>query len=76
MEHKKYVGQTSTITRTSTIKDRVLLSHLGKIDESGTQNSITSVKRLLVNNYDIAANKRKIKGQLPSKHVFGFCKTF
>ena len=31
---------------------------------------------MLNNNHDIAANKGKIKGQLPLEHIFGFRKTF
>ena len=31
---------------------------------------------MLIDNQTIEANKCKIKGQLPLKHIFDFCKTF
>ena len=66
----------STIMRASTNKDGVWIPHFEKIDESEAQNNITALKHLLVNSHDVAAIKRKLKGQLTSEHIFGLCKTF
>ena len=46
-------------------------------DENATSDNIhsTSLHKMLINNH-IAANRGKIKGQLPLEHIFGFCKTF
>ena len=52
------------------------LSHFVKIDESKNQIKSTSLKHLLINNHDVAANKGNIKGQFPLEHIFGFCRTF
>ena len=52
------------------------LSHFDKIDESQAQIEKLSLKHLLINNHDIAANKNKIKIQLPLENKFGFCETF
>ena len=62
--------------RASTSKDGDLLSLSDKIDEPPTENINTSLKHLLVNNHYLAANKTKIKGQLPLEHIFGYYKTF
>ena len=32
------------------------------------------LKRIKINNHETEANKGKIKGQLPLKHIFGFLK--
>ena len=58
--------------RALTSKDGDLLSHFDKIDESQAHNQFTSLKHLLINNHDKAANKSKIKRQLPLEHNFGF----
>ena len=55
-----------------------LLSHFDIIIEGNTAvdfNS-TSFKQMLIDNHFVEANEGKIKGQLPVKHILGFCKTF
>ena len=52
------------------------LSHFGKNDESEAGINNTSLKRLLVNNNEVAGNKGKIKGHVPLTHIFKFCRTF
>ena len=59
---------------TSKIGD--LLSHFDEIDESQAETENTSLKHLLINNHDLAANKSKIKRQLPLEYIFGVCQTF
>ena len=36
----------------------------------------TSLKHLLINNHDVAANKEKFKGHLPLDYIFGLCKIY
>ena len=36
----------------------------------------TTLEHHLINNHEPAANKGKIKGQLPLEHIFGFCPVF
>ena len=74
LEPNKKVGQVPTIMRASTSKDGDLISHFPENNESQAEINHTILKRLLVNNHDIVV-KRKVKGQLPLKHVFGFCRT-
>ena len=62
--------------RALTSKNGDLLSHFDKNDESEDQIVNTSPHHRLINNHDVAANKGKIKGQLPLEYVFGFCRTF
>ena len=52
--------------RALTSKDGDLLSNFDKIDESGAEIKHTSLNHHLNNNHDVAANKGKIKGQLPT----------
>ena len=75
IEHNKYIGQFSTVMRASTSNDEDLVSLFDKIDESEAQIVITSLHHHLINNHDIAADKGKIKGQLPFEHIFGSCRT-
>ena len=75
LEHNQYVGQISTIMRALTGEDGDLLSHFDKIDESEVEVENTSLHHHLINNHDVASNKRIIKRQLPSEHFFGSCKT-
>ena len=76
IEHNKYVGQGSTTMRALTSKDGDLLSQFDKIDESEGENENTLLYHQLIENHDLPADKRKIKGYLPLEHLFGFCKTF
>ena len=76
IEHTKYCGQAGKIMRALTKKvGEFFLSQFDKIDESQAEINNTSLKHILVNSHDVAANKRNIKRHLPSKHVFGFCRT-
>ena len=75
-EHKKYVGQTSTIMIALTSKDGYILFHFAKFDESQTQIQNTSFEHLFYKNHDLAANKGRIKGHLRLERIFGICKTF
>ena len=75
-QHNKYVGQVSTNMRALTSKDRGLLSHFDKIDESEVEIEETSLHHHPIKNRDVDANKCKIKGYLPLEHIFGLCKTF
>ena len=59
--------------RVLTSKDGDFLSHCDKIDESEAEIANNSIHHNLINNHDVEANKGKIKGILPLKHVFGFC---
>ena len=78
LEHNKFVGQTSTILRVLTSRDGDLLSQFANIIEGKTDADFdsTSLKNMLNNNQTTAANKGKIKGQLPLEHIFGFCNSF
>ena len=75
LEDIKYVGQVSTIMRLLTSKDSDLSSYFDKNGES-VINDKNPLKRILINNQDVAANKGNIKGLLQLEHMFGFCKTF
>ena len=83
LEHNKYCGQISTIMRLVSSRDGDLLSQFDNINEeiganeAATSDNIrsTSLNKMLITNHE-AANRGKIKGQLPLKHIFGFCKTF
>ena len=66
-EHNKYVGQFSTIMPVLTSKGADLISHLDKIDESEAEINNTSLKHVLINNHDIAANKGKIKRTITTR---------
>ena len=62
--------------RALTSKDRALLSHFDKIDESEAGIENISLHHHLINNHDLPANKGKLKGVLLIEHIFGFFKTF
>ena len=49
------------------------MSCFDKINEN--DNDKNSLKQILLTNHE-QANREKIKGQLPPKYLFGFCKTF
>ena len=76
IEHNRYVGPVSSIMRTLTSKYGEFLSQFDTINDSEDQISITSLRRLLVNNHDVAANIRKLRVQLPLENIFGFCRIF
>ena len=76
IEHNNNVGEVSNITRALTSKDGDLLSHFDKNDESEAERENTSLHHHLINNHNLVANKRKIKGVLPLQNIFRFCKTF
>ena len=57
-------------------KEGDLLSHFDKIDESEAEIVNASLHHHLINNYDVEANKGKIKSQIPIQHIIGFWKTF
>ena len=75
LEDIKYVGQVSTIVRLITSKDVDLSSYFDKNLESVVNND-NPLKRILINNHSVDANKGKSKGHLPLEHIFGFCRTF
>ena len=75
LEDIKYVGLVSTIMRLLTSKDSDLSSYFDKKGESDIDDN-NSLKKMLINNHDVAANKGNIRGQLSLEHIFGFCKTF
>ena len=76
IEQNKYVDHVSTIVRLSTTKDGDLISYFDKID--APQNGIKglSLSHILIDHHVEAADRRKVIGQVPLKHIFGFCKTF
>ena len=63
LEDIKYVGQVSTIMSLLTSKDSDLSSYFDKNGESVINND-NSLKKTIINNHDVAANKEKIKGHL------------
>ena len=62
--------------RSLTSTDGDSISHFNEIDESRAELNNTSLEHLLVNNYDVAADRRKIDRYLPLEDIFGFCRTF
>ena len=52
------------------------LSYFDNVYESEAAINNTSLKHLLLNNHEIAANKGEMKGQLLLEHISGFSKTF
>ena len=83
IENVIFLGQISTIMRSSTSKDGNLLSQFDNInedigvDENATSDNIrsTSLQKMLVRNHT-EANRGKIRGQLSLEDKFCFCKTF
>ena len=65
IEHNSYVAQVSTIMRALTSKDGDLISQFDENDETETERKNTVRKHLLVNNHEMAADKGRIKGELP-----------
>ena len=75
LEDIKYVGQVSTIMRLLTSKDGDLSSYFDKNGEA-VINDDNPLKKILINNHAVEANKGRFKGQLALEHIFGFCRTF
>ena len=75
LEDIKYVGQVSTIMRLLTSKDGDLSSYFDKNGEAVIDDN-NPLKRILINNHAVDANKGRIKGHIALEHIFGFCKTF
>ena len=83
LEHNEYLGQISSVMRVISSRDGDLLSQFDKINEEIGANEAaisdnirsTSLHKMLITNHE-AANRGKIKSQLPLEHIFGFCKTF
>ena len=74
-EHNKYVGQVSLIMRLTTCKvEKLILFFFGNIKENKTIG--TSLRQILINNYETDVYKRKKKGLLPLEQLFGVCRTF
>ena len=56
--------------RALTSKDGAFSFHFDKIDESQAEIDITSLKHILVKNYDVVVTRGKNKGHLPFQHMF------
>ena len=81
LEHNKYCGKVSTITRVLSSKDDDFLSQFANINEGNGDADFdsTPLKKMLIDNHDIVGsevNKGKIKDQLPLEHIFGLCKSY
>ena len=75
IEDIEYVGEVSTIMRFLRSKDGVLSSYFDKTGEA-VINDNNPLKKILINNHAVEANRGKIKGHLALEHIFAFCKTF
>ena len=75
LEDIKYVGQVSTIMRLLTSEDGDSSSYFDKNGEAVRKDN-NPLKKILINNQAVEANKGKIKGHLALKRIFGFCETF
>ena len=81
LEYNKYVAQISIIMKVVSGRDGDLLSQFDNIneelgvDEAATSDNIrsTSLHEMIIQNHE-AANRGRIKGNLPLEHIFGFCK--
>ena len=62
--------------RALTSKCEDLISKFDKIDESEAEIENTTLHHHLINNHHLASNEVKIKAQLPSEPILGFCRTF
>ena len=62
--------------RCLTSKDGDISSYSDEIIQSERRIFVSSLKLVFFNNHEKYVNKGEIKGQLPSEHFFGFCKTF
>ena len=61
--------------RLLTSKDNDLSSYFDKNGEAVIDDN-NPLKRILINNHAVEANKGRIKGHPPLEHIFGFCRTF
>ena len=86
LEHNKICGQVSTIMKVISNIDGDIISQFDNINENDIpvlerllnlppQIRDTPHQKMLIDNHT-DANKRKIKGYLHLKDIFGFCKTF
>ena len=77
IEQVKFLGQVATIMRSLRSKDGDLLSYFDSINNTDANTSLNheSLSDRLINSHSVEVNRRKIKDQLPLKHIFGFCKT-
>ena len=71
MKINKYPRHISTNLRVLSRKDGDLMSYFDKINENKSNDTL--LKQTLINNHTVAVNSGKISGQLPLKHIFGFC---
>ena len=77
IQHDNFLGQVSTIMRSSTSNDSDHLSYFKNINndigEKASMNNNSLIVRLN-NSHDEIVNRGRINGQLPLDHTFGFCK--
>ena len=76
IQHNKFVGQISFVMRVLKHNDGDLLSHCDEIDESEAEIENTSLHHHLINNHDIAANKKNSKVISPLDIFLDFVKDF
>ena len=69
-EHVKFLRQTSTVMTSITSKD----GDLFKDGDANASIKNTSLKERLIDKHKVAANKGKVRCQLPFEHIFGFSK--
>ena len=71
----KFVGLISINMRLVPLKDRDLSTYFDILDESDNGIDNSSLKQILNNNHT-EANGEVIRGYLPLKKIFGFCRPF
>ena len=76
LDLKKHVGHISTNKSLFTNRDGDLLSYFDKIVESQNETKHSPKNQILIDNSEKVADRGEIKGHLPLKHIFSFCKTF
>ena len=76
IEHKKNLGNVSTIMRLLTQKDGDLSSYFDKIDETENGINNSTLKHLLIDSHTNDDIKGNMTTNLPLEHIFDFCKTF
>ena len=72
LEDIKFVGPVSTIMRLLTSKDGFSSTYFDKNGESVLDDT-NPLKKRLINNHAVEANKGRSKGHLSLEHLFGFC---
>ena len=75
-EHKKNLGNVSTLMRLLTQKDGDLSSYFDKIDETLAGITNSTLKHMLIDSHTNEDNKGRIKAILPREHIPGVYKTF